>query len=101
MSEPTIDEMLKYLEQSIPYSRDIPEYAAIRAILEAHRDIAVIAAVYETQPQIELEAIRAFVDKASKHVEPLIGQPNYYGHFYIAIKEFLDEMENPDDRTND
>ena len=43
MSEPTIDELLDWFDTITQWIHDKPEYKAIRAILEQHRDAVVIS----------------------------------------------------------
>jgi hypothetical protein len=69
MHEPTIDEMLEYLrragnEHYHAYENDIL-LAAIRAILELHRDPKMFFASEEGAMRIGLECIRAFVERVS------------------------------------
>ena len=63
MNEPTIDEMLAYLEDTAPRVEDGPddwirEFNAICAILEQHRELPV--------GQIECRIIRSFVERVEK-----------------------------------
>jgi len=99
MSEPTIDEMLEWLDgaqQAWIHSTSAPEIKAIRAILEQHRNAAIIVdtdtfyamddaagniyirtdnglepVVPRRPPPVwpnELEAIRAFVERVEKRI---------------------------------
>jgi len=55
MIEPTIDEMLDWLDQ---WEGDNGRVAAIRAILEQHREVEALC-----NRNVQLEAIRAFVER--------------------------------------
>jgi hypothetical protein len=67
MSEPTIDEMLDWLDQ---WEGDNGRVAAIRAILEQHRDSSMdaIRAVISEERGRDLLVIRAFVERVEKRV---------------------------------
>ena len=85
MNEPTIDEMLEWLDKLHKFSRqfsleDIAIKMAIRAILEQHRHQVVQSGLIFSKPYIrqrELEAIRAFVERVEKRWDEVssIGSP--------------------------
>lgn len=102
MSEPTIDEMLNVMErlqltwiENRKYSDPEVEQMwckvrAIRAILELHRDIEKhaenqIKLIREYKEQVELEAIRAFVER--------VQQQEHNGRVWAAIWQELAAME--------
>jgi hypothetical protein len=65
MSEPTIDEMIDYLDSTaiICDDNEYDRLAAIRAILEQHRKLG---GEWKAEiRRIELEAIRAFVERVT------------------------------------
>jgi hypothetical protein len=88
MTEPTIPEMLAWLDQVKGYDNDI-ESSAIRAILEQVRASeylsGTIAEWLVEKRRIELEAIRVFVERVSKKSD---GQ-----YFYSAVMKELAAME--------
>jgi hypothetical protein len=75
-NEPTIDEMLEWYDEAIDTQRSgKPMYLAIRAILEQHRNRKPMNepqlwSVQELRElaDIELRAIRAFVERVEKRV---------------------------------
>jgi len=69
MAEPTIDDLLA----SLKYADDqygVQNYLAIRAILEQHKSAELCADAILTKHRrvIELEAIRAFVERVEKRL---------------------------------
>lgn len=99
MPEPTIDELLGWLEITVKMAEKVTidkqspaMHHAIRAILKQHRDPDMLFLSEAGVMSIGLECIRAFVERVEKHV----GVPwteDYVGRFYIAIKEELAAME--------
>jgi hypothetical protein len=95
MSEPTVDEMLQYLK------RHTGEYgwdqirAAIIDILEAHRELAKVDQMELTR-QVELEAIRAFVERVERRLPSYSsgrGADEWLKNYHRAVKDELDAMQ--------
>jgi hypothetical protein len=95
MSEPTIDEMLDWLDQ---WEGDNGRVAAIRAILEQHRDgsMDAIRAVISEERGRDLLIIRAFVERIDKRLESM---PSY-ATADDAIREELAAMEKENEPSS-
>jgi len=115
MTEPTIDEMLDWLDQ---WEGDNGRVAAIRAILEQHRDsiekelvqcsrclkiMPDVCVFYcgdcDPDTTVELEAIRAFVERVRWRVDEtwrnaaLVDQAMYTHAYVMAVEDELAAME--------
>ena len=98
MSEPTIDEMLAWLDRFDWTGWNIPK--AIRAILEQHRDLQAyverVEKLWDEHDQRELEAIRAFVERVEQQVEsysPPEAARRWLRLYSEAFKDELAKME--------
>jgi len=85
MSEPTIDEMLDWLDQ---WEGDNGRVVAIRAILEQHR--------HYSQANTDLVVIRAFVERVEARLPGYSsgrGADDWLKNYHRAVKDELAEME--------
>jgi len=114
MSEPAIDEMLEWLDQ---WEGDNGRVNAIRAILEQHRDsiekelvqcsrclkiMPDVCVFYcgdcDPDTTVELEAIRAFVERVEKRYMPTASEPA--ANLYAAIvQDELAAMEKENESS--
>jgi len=94
MSEPTIDEMLAWLDM-VWIDGDATTVKAIRAILEHHRLSADVQALFFSK-RMELEAIRAFVERVMGKVSAQYGRvkdPQFGEILMSAIRDEVIVME--------
>ena len=104
MNEPTIDEMLEWFGQFYVPHEPFYDYRmenAIRTILEQHRDdgLSIHGQKITKDPQIELETIRAFVErvkvKANSQLsdEASVSDGRFLQIFMATLQKELAAME--------
>lgn len=100
MSEPTIDEMLAWLDSEVDSFSTRDNYArnmqAIRAILEQHRYPFGVTNTLAFRREVALEAVRAFVERVEKRLPDYNtgkGADSWLKAYRLAVFDELAKME--------